>query len=457
MALEGLSSKNVYVVGLGRSGVSVAETLTQAGAKVFAWDDDANKRLVDVLASKNIHVQAPDDVAWEDIAFVFKSPGVPMDVPAITKALDKGRDIRSDADLLFLREEGTKNSFIGITGTNGKSTATALMGHVLKTAKKKVAVGGNIGEPMLNLPRLGRHGFYVLELSSFQLENTHSAVMDGAILLNLTPDHLDRHKSVEGYLAAKMKIFERQQAGQRGVIGIDDDVLAAAVKELKGKAEADILTLSLSGKKADIQVSPKGDLTFKGKKVGTISGYENLRGPHNWQNIAAVWGIAEKYVTFKQFEKALKTFVGLPHRMEKVATCNGVTFVNDSKATNPDAAIKALETYKNIYWIAGGVEKAEGLTPCFAHSENVRGVFLIGEKATPMSQQVEQAGLPAFACHTMKTAVWEAYRCAFQEDFEDPVVLLSPACASFDQFSSFEHRGDVYASAVRELVQKEGR
>lgn len=443
--IYGFGDKTVYVYGLGATGRATAEALMDAGVTVLVWDDSL--AVAGAPEEKVLKAKAPGEVDWSKIATVVKSPGIPMEALLVQSALAHNVPVMGDVDLLW-RREGAGNAgqtFIGITGTNGKSTTTALVGHILRECGFKVAVGGNIGTAALALPELPKNGVYVLELSSYQLETLTELQVDGALMLNLTPDHLARHKTMEGYLGAKMHLFEQAKAGAVQVMGVDQEVL----REVANRGG--ITTVSVGGA-ADYTV--KAAQLFDGSEVVMdLGGLPHLPGPHNAQNVACAYALlVPRWVSAAEFRKAAQSFKGLPHRLEKVGTVAGIGFINDSKATNGDSTVYALQSFKNIYWICGGLEKTDGLGACVDHLEAVRAAFCIGHATEAFAEELTKHQVPAFKCRTLDVAVREAFAAAQSEGLEGAVVMLSPAAASQDQFRNFEHRGDVFVNLVQGLT-----
>lgn len=434
----GFKGKTAYIYGLGSTGKTAAHTLMENGVDVLCWDDKSASE------EKILPMCPPEKVEWGKIGGVIKSPGIPMTSPLIEEAVKRKVPIISDSDLLWRREKKNKTQFIGITGTNGKSTTTALVGHVLRSAGKKVAVGGNIGNAALGLPELPEGGIFVLEFSSYQLEMLKELQVDGGIFLNLTPDHLERHKTMENYLVTKWKMFDLAKPGAVRVLGVDQPILRER-EDFPG-----VTTVSVGGK-AGVEVHD-GGVWQNGEKVLELDVFTYLPGPHNAQNIACAYALlVPNWVTREEFIAGAKSFKGLPHRLEKVGVLGNVTFVNDSKATNGDSTVYALQSYRCIYWICGGKPKSDGLGACVDHLGAVRAAFTIGESGDDFAAELEKRNVPVFKCKVMEKAVSEAFAAARAEGFEDAVVLLSPAAASLDQFRNFEHRGDVFANAVRML------
>jgi UDP-N-acetylmuramoylalanine--D-glutamate ligase len=438
----GFRGKTVFVYGLGLSGQAAVDALVVDGAKVWAWDDGKNAVL---QAGSQAKIINPAEVDWQQVDAVLKSPGVPETTALMQAALGHNVPILGDVDLLY--RQAPDASYIGVTGTNGKSTTTALIGHILQCAGYNVAVGGNLGQAPLSLPVLDEDGLYVLELSSYQLELLRETELDAGVLLNLSPDHLERHGSMEAYMAAKLHLFEQCTPTASKVMGIDHSLLEAAAGQTGAQ------TLSLAGREADYKITRDGKLMHRGKQLADLSYFDNLPGPHNWQNITCALLAVRPWVEKETFFRHLRSFVGLPHRLEKVTQLQDLAFVNDSKATNSDATIPALRSFKNIYWIAGGQPKAEGVAPCLPHLGNVRAAFLLGQAQEDFAHVLEPH-IPVFRCHTLEQATREAYAAARQENLAPACVLLSPACASWDQFESFEQRGDIFASLCRQLVSE---
>ena len=422
----------VAVLGLGRSGRATAAALRRSGAEVWAWDDgtEARKAAGDAgVPLRDLHA-----CDWSRPAALVLSPGIPHTHPAphpvAAAARAAGCEIIGDIEILA--RAGHDATFVGVTGTNGKSTTTTLIGHILEAAGRTVEVGGNLGTPVLAFEPLGGDGTYVLEMSSYQLELTHSLVFDVAVLLNLSPDHLDRHGGMEGYAAAKERIFAGQKASHTAVVGTDDD---------HGRALLDDLRRTHPGTVVPIASADGAGLP----DVAT------LPGAHNRQNAAAASAVARAFgIDSEIIADGIRTYPGLAHRQEQIATLDGVSYVNDSKATNPDAAARALACYDAVYWIAGGLPKEGGLKALEPHFLRVRHAFLIGEAADSFARELE--GRVAFTkSGDLANAVGQARTHARKEGLENPVVLLSPACASFDQFSDFEARGDAFRHLVEAL------
>jgi UDP-N-acetylmuramoylalanine--D-glutamate ligase len=442
------------VLGLGRNGLPAVMALAGYGAHVQAWDDGAaTRQALSEQAERagiadNIVIAPFDTLAGYD-ALVL-SPGIPHILPSphpiAAMALAAGVPVLSDAELLYraVRRAGSAARFVGITGTNGKSTTTTLVAHILAEAGVPVAAGGNLGPAALALPLLPDNGVYVLEMSSYMLERLDSLHFDVACLLNLTPDHLDRHGGMAGYIRAKTHIFDHQTEHDLALIGMDDAPSRALAESLRhGPARCE----TVSGIEAGYAWSGHDGAIWHDEVQCALPG-PALPGSHNAQNAAAAMAIAH-FLGVKDTvaAAALLSFTGLPHRQKLIATRNGVAFVDDSKATNADASARALGCYDRLIWIAGGVAKAggiESLAPLFGR---VRHAFLIGQDAEALALTLSAHDVPYTLCHTMAQAVPAAY--AMAQTTQTPVVLLSPACASFDQFSGFEERGQHFAALAQ--------
>ncbi len=446
------AGRRFAVLGLGRNGLPAAQALAAMGAQVTAWDDAEATRSAVLLPLPGgagfVTVRDPsDDIAAYD-ALVL-SPGIPHRLPAphptAAAAIAAGIPVWSDAELLYqaVRAAGSQARFVGITGTNGKSTTTALVAHILASAGRVVAAGGNLGPAALGLPLLDHHGLYVLEMSSYMLERIEQLRFDAATMLNLTPDHLDRHGDMAGYAAAKQAIFARQELGDLAVVGTDDAPSRAMA--------SDLAAITVSGEH-------RADVWFDGEMLLDAAGpilrmaeASALPGRHNAQNAAAAAAISLYLgISRPHLADGLRSFPGLPHRQQRVATLGGVAYVDDSKATNADAAARALACYGRIVWIAGGVAKAGGIAPLAPYFPRIVHALLIGQDAPALAAQLGQT--PHDIVDTLEHAVPAAQEAARRHGAE--VVLLSPACASFDQFSGFEARGRRFAELVHGLVER---
>ena len=429
------AGKRFAVLGLARSGMAAVESLLAGGAQVTAWDSREEPRRA---LEGRVELADPLGIDLAGFAGVVVSPGVPLNTHPITAhAAAAGVPVIGDIELFALaRPDLPAHRVVGITGTNGKSTTTALVHHVLQSAALPTRMGGNIGLPVLGQAPLPAGGVYVLELSSYQIDLTHSLACDVAALLNITPDHLDRYDGFEGYAASKARLFELQQAEQIAVFGTGDpETRAVAEREAARRDPGKVL--SVDGMDL-IQRQPE---------------WPTLQGPHNLQNAAVAVAIAEALgLSAAQWGPALASFRGLPHRMERVAEAAGVLFINDSKATNPASAAPALAAFppnpaKRIHWIVGGLPKGDHLDECAAHFGNVAAAYTIGE-AGPLFAELLRPHMPVARSEMMCDAIQQAMAAAKPGD----VILLSPACASFDQFRDYEARGDSFRQIVQALI-----
>ncbi|HVJ54508.1 MAG TPA: UDP-N-acetylmuramoyl-L-alanine--D-glutamate ligase [Aliidongia sp.] len=441
-------NRPVAVLGLARSGLAAVEALEASGVRVLAWDDSPAAR--EAAAARGIALTdlgTADPAQW---AALVMSPGIPLTHPTphalARRAEEASVPVIGDIELLWLANTGS--GFIGITGTNGKSTTTALIGHILSKTGKPVAVGGNLGTPVLSLPPLGGDGHYVIEMSSFQLDLIEETRFSVAILLNVTPDHLDRHGDMAGYVAAKRRIFRNQTAADTAIVAIDDDYCRTvadglAARTIRISAERAVAggIYALDGRLID-------DSEGRAETVMDLAAVPSLPGRHNWQNAAAAYAAARSIgLAPAEIAAAIASFPGLAHRQELVGRLGKLRFVNDSKATNADAAAKALGCYEPIYWIAGGVAKAGGIEPLRDYFPRIRHAYLIGEATEAFAATLE-GSVPVSRCGTLGPALRAAGDAARTDPAEAPVVLLSPACASFDQYRNFEIRGDEFRRLV---------
>jgi len=417
------------VVGLGRAGLPAAQRLKEFGADVVVWDDGEASR--EAAAAAGFRVGRPSEAGQGFDALVL-SPGIPHRLPKphpqAAWALANGVPILTDAELLYraVRALGSKARFAGITGTNGKSTTTALLAHILTVAGVPNAAGANLGPAALSLPLLPDDGVYVLEMSSYMLERLESLRFDAAAMLNLSPDHLDRHGDMAGYEAAKREIFARQDESCTAVIGMDDQ----ASRQMAAWLHTCPATV--------VEISGKGHET----------GAKALSGAHNAQNALAAAALARALgVSEAAIAEGTKSFPGLAHRAQEVAVREGVRFINDSKATNADAASRAMSVFERFVWIAGGVAKAGGIEDLAPLFPRIEKAFLIGQDGEAFSRCLSAAGVANEYVGTLEKAVPAAFAAA---KVASGVVLFSPATASFDQFPNFEARGDRFAALAKE-------
>ena len=419
-----LNNKTIGVLGLSRSGLASLDALIAAGARVFAHDDITSPTL-----DKAVIACSYEDWPWDEIEMMVISPGIPHLYPEPHPAAQKARahqvPLISDIELMMMASPEAK--IVGITGTNGKSTIVSLINHILSFNGINTALGGNIGTSAIGLDDPGAHGVIILELSSYQLEITPSLKLDAGGIINITPDHLDRHGGWEGYVSAKAKLA--QSVKTDGVLVLGDDPVTASLKD-HTQAEVRLISQETA---PDLQVSA------------------GLAGPHNALNAAMAIEITKALgLDDADIKKSLPHFRGLPHRMEDVGTIESIRFINDSKATNGEAAAEALKSFRDIYWIAGGTAKEDGLGPALAVMDNVRAAYLIGASAEMFADQIGSR-CPHHIMETMDRAIKEAFDDAVKTE-GDATILLSPAAASFDQFKSFEHRGDVFRDLAHKMT-----
>jgi UDP-N-acetylmuramoylalanine--D-glutamate ligase len=450
--------QDVAVLGLARTGLAAAAALRAGGARVHAWDDAAPRR--EAATAEGVPIAAPSQLDWGRMAALVMSPGIPHTHPSPHPAAEAARKAKvpliGDIELLARSTPGAR--YVAITGTNGKSTTTALIGHILRESGREVAVGGNLGTPVLSFAPLGPEGIYVLEMSSYQLELTQSLACDVAVLLNVTPDHLDRHGGMAGYVAAKERIFANQKPSQAAVVGMDDEICRGIAGKLRGEKRQAVVPISAESAVEDGVYVEDGVMTdatgTRPARVMDMRRAPRLPGRHNWQNAAAAFAAARRVgIPADAVAAGIESFPGLAHRQELIATIDRVAYVNDSKATNADAAARALVCYDAIYWIAGGVPKAGGIEPLRPLFPRVRHAFLIGEAADAFARTLGD-GVPHTRCGDLATAVADARKSAQAEHVEGAVVLLSPACASFDQFENFEARGEAFRALVTDLARR---
>ncbi len=446
----------VAVMGLGKSGLATAEALARSGADVWVWDDKEASR--EAAAAKGYKVVDLMTADLSNLSTIVWSPGIPHSFPKPHPVAERARaaGIELVCDIELLARAERDSAYLGITGTNGKSTTTTLVGHVMEAAGRRIAVGGNLGTPVLTFPSLGGGGTYVLEMSSYQLELTVSITYDVAVLLNITPDHLDRHGGMDGYIAAKTLIFHRQTKPRTAVIGVDDAHCRKIYEDLVAKGDQFVWPISAEGAVAGGVYAADGwlvdDTEGNAERVAELSRFPALLGKHNWQNAAAAYAACKAAgVPVPAIVAAMTTFPGLAHRQQLVRTIDGVRFVNDSKATNADATEKALATFDPIYWILGGQAKETGLDGLEGLMGRVRHAFLIGEASDRFAAWLEANKVPHTRCGTLDVAVNVAAELALAERLPKACVLLSPACASWDQFANFEKRGEAFAAAVEAL------
>jgi UDP-N-acetylmuramoylalanine--D-glutamate ligase len=449
--------KRVALFGLGGSGLATARALLAGGADVAAYDD--SEQACAVAQAKGLTITELKLADWNDFAALVLSPGVPLTHPephwTVGRARDAGVEIIGDIEL-FCRERAKiapDAPFIAITGTNGKSTTTALIAHLFRAFGRDVQLGGNIGTPILALEPPSPARVHVIELSSFQIDLTPSLRPSVGVLLNLTPDHLDRHGSMEAYAAIKERCVA---AADRAVIAIDDEDTRAIADRLR-RADRPLTRVLTTHHELRDGIVAEGDRLIERRRgrsiiIASLAGISSLRGRHNAQNAAAAVAVLGDLTHDRaRLQQALQSFPGLPHRMEEVGRRGRVLFINDSKATNADAAEKALSSFEPIYWIAGGKAKEGGIEPLRPLFPRIASAYLIGAAADDFARTLE--GSVAYdMCGTLDVAIDHAAHDAAESKAEEPVVLLSPACASYDQFPNFEKRGDRFRELARAYV-----
>jgi UDP-N-acetylmuramoylalanine--D-glutamate ligase len=444
IGLEAYAGRKVGILGMARSGVAAARALAAAGADVLAFDDRPE-------AVAAVPFRAGHEADVPGLAVLVPSPGVPLTHPRphplIAAARLAGVPVRGDVDL-FAGQLGPGRPIVGVTGTNGKSTTAALIHHLLTAAGVDSALGGNIGRPVFELDRGPEGRVFVLELSSFQLDLCEALRCRVAVWLNLTPDHLDRHGDLAGYAAAKERIFRGQRGDDLAVVGVDDAPGRAVAERLmaEGRPVRRVSAEERSG--CNINVCD-GWLVEDGSRVLDLRALANLRGRHNWQNVLAAYAAVRALgLGPEQAAAGLPTFRGLPHRMEEVARSGAVVWVNDSKATNPDAAERSLGSFADVFWIAGGKPKPGGFRSLRPAVGSVRAGYLIGAAADEIAADLGDL-VPMHRVGTLESAVRAASADARAAAAPESAVLLAPACASFDQFANFEARGDAFRALAR--------
>jgi UDP-N-acetylmuramoylalanine--D-glutamate ligase len=443
------AGKRVAVFGLGASGRISAEALIAGAADVVVWDDHRRPR--EMAAAMGLKLQ---DFVFGDLSgfdSLVLGPGVPLTHPTphwiVVKAREAGVEIVGDIEL-FCRERAEiapKSSFVAITGTNGKSTTTALVAHLYRFFGYEAEVGGNIGTPILALSPPGAGRVHVIECSSFQIDLAPSLNASFGVLLNVTPDHLDRHGTMENYAAIKERVVAQ---ADHAVVCLDDEISIAIAERLR-KAGKPVTLVSINNPTIPDGIVLEGTrlvrrIDGRSSPIADLAGIASLRGRHNGQNAAAaVAALGPHGFELDALQKGLASFPGLQHRLEEIGHRGKVLYINDSKATNSDAAEKALLSLTDIYWILGGRAKHGGIEPLRPLFPKIVKAYLVGEAAEAFARTIGEA-IPYEFCGTLDMAVESATRDAEKSTAEAPIVLLSPACASFDQFSDFEKRGDKF-------------
>jgi UDP-N-acetylmuramoylalanine--D-glutamate ligase len=439
---KSLENKKVGIFGLGVSGAITATTLIKAGVDVIIWDENHKSR--ESISSK-IDPALFCDIGgkrWLEVDTLILSPGIPLNHPALQKIVmlskQSHREIICDIEL-FVREKAKQAIFIGITGTNGKSTTTALMNHILESCGKTSEVGGNIGKPIMGLWDSNAE-YYCVELSSYQLDLIKASRFNVAILLNVTPDHIERHGSFEQYTETKERIFLNQHPGDIKIIGVDNKNSNAIYNKMVATLERAIAISSSQILQRGVCVLD-GMIYASGKKY-QLGELEYLRGEHNAENIAACFACAISVgLKAEEVIEAIKTFRGLPHRMQYLGEIAGVKYINDSKATNAEAAVKSLASFNNIHWIVGGRAKGDDLSTISPFTSKIKRAYLIGE-SIGLFRDLLNGKVDMSESGFLKVAFKEAVGNAVPGD----VILLSPACSSYDQWKNFEQRGEAFTN-----------
>lgn len=460
-AFEG---KDVAVFGLGRSGIATCKALMAGGARVCAWDDnEAARNAAETAGVPLVDLNRRD---WQTFSALVLSPGIPFRFPEphrfVRMAQMVGVPVIGDMEL-FARAVNELKDFerpriVGVTGTNGKSTTTALIGHILKVNGKDVRVGGNIGVGVLDLEKLHGAAIYVLELSSYQLDLAETLRCDVAVMLNISPDHLSRHGGMDGYVSAKRRIFRNQGPDDVAVIGVDDTRSQVMATQLSCEGLRRVIPISaeygLGRGVAVLDGLLQDSISGRADAPADISSAKALPGKHNQQNIAAAYAACRALgLEASDIISAIESFPGLPHRLEMIGTIDGVRFVNDSKATNAQAAEQAIRAFPNAWWIVGGRPKEEGIDDLVPLFGQIRKAYLIGE-STETFARVMAGKLDHVKCRTLDVAVETAFNDARASGAAGAVVLFAPACASFDQYRDFEQRGAAFRQEAAKLVKR---
>lgn len=445
--------KRVLVIGIARSGIAVAKFLKEKGAEVILSDIKSRKEIGDIIddlekSGFSLVLGQHPSISKEEVAFIVVSPGVPLQIEPIKKAREEGIQVFSEIEIAY---QYAKAPIVAITGTNGKTTTTSLVGELFKNNGFKTLVGGNIGNPLIaEIEDYLEKDVIVAEVSSFQLETIEDFLPKVSVILNITPDHLDRHGTIENYTEAKANIFLNQQDREFTILNFDDPRVA----DLAKKTKASVIFFSRKHILEEGVYVNEGSIwsALKGKKQVICSVNEvKIPGSHNLENSLAAVAVGVAFgLSVEVIAKTLKTFPGVNHRLEFVAEVNGIRFINDSKGTNPDASIKALEAYvEPIVLIAGGRNKGSDFGE-FATKikEKVKELVLIGESAPEIKSAAEKVGFGNI--HSV-TSYPEAVKKAYELANKGEVVLLSPACASWDMFNNYEERGDLFKQVVRDL------
>ena len=462
ISAQNVKNTSYAILGLGRSGLSVATALKASGAKVLCLDDNVDN--LKIAENLGFTCTVPDKINWNEIDVLLVSPGVPHHYPkphiVVTAAIKNGVAIDNDIGLFF-RSIGSADwekfesipKIIAVTGSNGKSTTSALIHHILQFENRPSQLAGNIGKGVFDLEPLTDGETIILELSSYQIEIANSLTPDVAVFTNFTPDHLERHGGIGGYYAAKKRLFT-SGCPDRSIIGVDEFEGNLLAQEIADHLHDDrVIRVSSSSKITSMGwavFANKGFLSEyrRGKQVASLDlrKCKSLQGSHNHQNICAAYATVRTLgVGPNSVKKALASFNGLSHRSQLVAEIGGVVFINDSKATNVDSAMKALKTFSQVRWICGGQQKEEDISRLNNVISNVKKAYIIGSDTTKFSSQIS---CELEICNTMERAV----KTAFEDAIDGETILLAPAAASFDQYSSFEERGEDFLNEIKNLI-----
>lgn len=466
IAARAYKDRKVAVFGLGASGLAAARALKEGGAEPLVWDDGEAQRKT--AEEAGFTLTDLNSAPLEGVAALVLAPGIPLTHPephpVVVRAQGAGVPVLGDVEL-FQNEIRSLNPdvpFVAITGTNGKSTTTALVGHMVTANGRRAEVGGNIGKAVFDLDPPRADTVYVIEVSSYQIDLAPTLRPSIGVLLNITPDHIDRHGTLAHYAAVKARIFQHQIPGDTAVIGTDDDLTSEICTSVCGKGVSALVPVSVQktlGRGVYVLDGVLYDSrSGKTERAGDLKPLKTLAGAHNWQNAAAAYAVGRSLgFPPERILSSFRSFPGLAHRMELVAEAGGVLFVNDSKATNAVATAKALDAYDDIFWIAGGVPKEGGIAELAPWFPRISRAYLIGEAADAFGRTLPD-DIPSTNAETLDAAVAAAVKDAIGAAREGraPVVLLSPACASFDQFRNFEARGDAFRNMVKAALKAFG-
>ena len=458
--------KKVVVYGLGISGISTAKALNEKNFQIIATDD--NQGAIDVNAQKyqKINFKNCEEISFDKDTVISFAPGIPLYFPKPHKILEicQKTQAKLACDIeIFYELNHQNNDFIGITGTNGKSTTTALTGYIFEKLAIASKVGGNIGIACFELPQDQTNFNYVLEVSSYQLDLITNTRFNIACLLNITPDHIDRHGSFENYIESKKRIFLNQNSHDFAIVDIDNSNSLKVFEDLQNNKNFNGNLVAISNKKI-----PQNGVALIDKKV--FVNLENqkfefeinpiLKGQHNHQNIACALAIACCHLIKKsqftlqkigQIIKIIEEFKGLKHRMQLIRKIDEISFVNDSKATNAESTENALKSYENIFWIVGGKAKEGGIESLKPYFSKIKKAYLIGEASDEFAKTLEKNFVNYEKCQTLKNAFDKSLIDAKSSNLIEKNIILSPACASFDQWKNFEERGDFFCKLVNDI------